>query len=76
MKFVTGTSSIPHEGFTALRGSNGPKKFTVEKWGTVASLPRAHTCFNRLDLPPYPTHALLYAKLRMAIEESSSFAIQ
>ncbi|VDK30455.1 unnamed protein product [Gongylonema pulchrum] len=27
--FVTGTSSIPYEGFRALRGSDGPKKFTI-----------------------------------------------
>ena len=39
-QFVTGTSSIPFEGFSALRGSNGPRKFTIEKWGTAGSLPR------------------------------------
>ena len=40
LQFVTGTSSIPYEGFSALRGPNGPKKFTIEKWGSPASLPR------------------------------------
>lgn len=25
----------------------------------MANLPRAHTCFNRLDLPRYPTQAYL-----------------
>ena len=39
-QFVTGTSSIPYEGFSALRGSNGPRKFCIEKWGKVTSLPR------------------------------------
>ena len=36
-----------------LYGSNGPQKFCIEKAGTPDHLPRAHTCFNRLDLPPY-----------------------
>ena len=37
---MTGTSSIPYEGFSALRGSNGPRKFCIEKWGRTTSLPR------------------------------------
>ncbi|VDM45221.1 unnamed protein product [Toxocara canis] len=76
LQFVTGTSSIPYEGFRALRGSSGPKRFTIEKWGSEDSLPRAHTCFNRLDLPPYPTQQRLNAKLRIAINESITYAIE
>lgn len=40
LQFVTGTSSVPYEGFAALRGSNGPRHFCIEKWGKVTSLPR------------------------------------
>ena len=40
LQFVTGTSSIPYEGFSALRGSIGPRKFCIEKWGKTSSLPR------------------------------------
>ncbi|NXT17196.1 HECW2 ligase, partial [Syrrhaptes paradoxus] len=29
LQFVTGTSSIPYEGFASLRGSNGPRRFCV-----------------------------------------------
>jgi len=76
LQFVTGTSSIPHEGFAALRGSNGPRKFCIERWGTLDALPRAHTCFNRLDLPPYSSFDVLYEKLLLAIEETSGFCIQ
>ncbi|KAK2710251.1 hypothetical protein QYM36_013786 [Artemia franciscana] len=76
LQFVTGTSSVPYEGFSALRGSNGPKKFCIEKWGNPDSLPRAHTCFNRLDLPSYPSFTVLYEKLMMAIQETSSFGIE
>ncbi|KAB7502377.1 E3 ubiquitin-protein ligase HECW2 [Armadillidium nasatum] len=76
LQFVTGTSSIPYEGFAALRGSNGPRKFCIEKWGKPSSLPRAHTCFNRLDLPPYPSPEMLYEKLLLAVEETSTFGIE
>lgn len=40
LQFVTGTSSIPYEGFAALRGPNGPKRFCIEKWGKEDCLPR------------------------------------
>ncbi|CAH1994341.1 unnamed protein product [Acanthoscelides obtectus] len=76
LQFVTGTSSVPFEGFAALRGSVGPRKFCVEKWGRPNSLPRAHTCFNRLDLPPYPTAETLYDKLLLAVEETNTFGIE
>ncbi|XP_055949305.1 E3 ubiquitin-protein ligase HECW1-like isoform X1 [Argiope bruennichi] len=76
LQFVTGTSSVPYEGFAALRGSNGPRRFCIEKWGKPTSLPRAHTCFNRLDLPPYTTYEMLYEKLLLAVEESSTFGIE
>ncbi|KAK1876721.1 E3 ubiquitin-protein ligase HECW2 [Dissostichus eleginoides] len=76
LQFVTGTSSIPYEGFAALRGSNGPRRFCVEKWGKVSALPRAHTCFNRLDLPPYPSFSMLYEKMLTAVEETSTFGLE
>ncbi|XP_049867400.1 uncharacterized protein LOC126367741 isoform X4 [Pectinophora gossypiella] len=76
VQFVTGTSSIPYEGFSALRGSTGPRRFCIERWGRVESLPRAHTCFNRLDLPPYPTPQLLHEKLLLAVEETNTFGIE
>ncbi|KAI1889018.1 hypothetical protein AGOR_G00174730 [Albula goreensis] len=76
LQFVTGTSSVPYEGFAALRGSNGLRRFCIEKWGKITSLPRAHTCFNRLDLPPYPSYTMLYEKLLIAVEETSTFGLE
>ncbi|XP_065418103.1 E3 ubiquitin-protein ligase HECW2 isoform X2 [Chrysemys picta bellii] len=76
LQFVTGTSSIPYEGFASLRGSNGPRRFCVEKWGKITALPRAHTCFNRLDLPPYPSFSMLCEKLLTAVEETSTFGLE
>jgi len=59
LQFVTGTSRVPMNGFKELYGSNGPQLFTIEKWGPTAAFPRAHTCFNRLDLPPYESYQQL-----------------
>ena len=41
MQFVTGTSSIPYEGFKALRGSSQQlQKFTIDRHtGSLSSLP-------------------------------------
>jgi hypothetical protein len=55
LQFVTGTSRLPSEGFKGLRGVNGPQKFNIHKDFDSSKLPRAHTCFNQLDLPNYPT---------------------
>lgn len=74
LQFVTGTSRVPMNGFKELYGSNGPQMFTIEKWGTPENYPRAHTCFNRLDLPPYESYLALKDRLIKAIEGSQGFA--
>ncbi|KAJ3272680.1 hypothetical protein HDV01_005316 [Terramyces sp. JEL0728] len=74
LQFVTGTSRIPVNGFKDLQGSDGPRKFTIEKTGEINALPKAHTCFNRLDLPPYKNFSALNQKLSLAIEETMGFA--
>ncbi|CBY07488.1 unnamed protein product [Oikopleura dioica] len=76
LQFVTGTTSIPYEGFCGLRGPNGPKPFCVEQWGTVNDLPRAHTCFNRIDLPPYATMSQLKSKIELSIHECAEFGLE
>ena len=72
---------MPVNGFKDLHGSDGPRKFTIEKTGEINALPKAHTwffrtngSFNRLDLPPYKTKEMLEKKLTMAIEETMGFA--
>lgn len=68
LQFTTGTSRVPVNGFKDLQGSDGPRRFTIEKSGDPNGLPRSHTCFNRLDLPPYQDYESLERKLRYAIE--------
>ncbi|XP_075795882.1 NEDD4-like E3 ubiquitin-protein ligase WWP2 [Pelodiscus sinensis] len=73
LQFVTGTCRLPVGGFSELIGSNGPQKFCIDKVGKETWLPRSHTCFNRLDLPPYKSYEQLKEKLLYAIEETEGF---
>jgi len=73
LQFTTGTSRIPVNGFKDLQGSDGPRRFTIEKSGEAAQLPKSHTCFNRLDLPPYKSYEQLNNKLTIAVEETVGF---
>ncbi|RKP10065.1 E3 ubiquitin-protein ligase RSP5 [Thamnocephalis sphaerospora] len=73
LQFTTGTSRIPVNGFKDLQGSDGPRRFTIEKTGETTQLPKSHTCFNRIDLPPYTSYDQLVAKLSLAVEETMGF---
>ncbi|CDK13617.1 E3 ubiquitin-protein ligase wwp-1 [Caenorhabditis elegans] len=73
LQFVTGTCRVPVGGFSELMGSTGPQLFCIERVGKENWLPRSHTCFNRLDLPPYRSYDQLVEKLSMAIEMTEGF---
>ncbi|VDQ05594.1 unnamed protein product [Trichobilharzia regenti] len=73
LQFVTGTCHLPLGGFSELAGSGGRQLFCIERTGDEQWLPRSHTCFNRLDLPPYRSYDQLCEKLQMAIEETKGF---
>lgn len=82
LQFVTGSSRVPISGFAALRGSStgtsGPRLFTIHLVSEMSnnSLPKAHTCFNRLDLPVYESFEILREKLTIAIEETAGFNME
>lgn len=73
LQFTTGTSRIPVNGFKDLQGSDGPRRFTIEKAGEPNQLPKSHTCFNRVDLPSYNDYESLKQKLTLAVEETVGF---
>ncbi|TKR96458.1 hypothetical protein L596_010472 [Steinernema carpocapsae] len=73
LQFVTGTCRVPVGGFAELIGSTGPQLFCIERVGKENWLPRSHTCFNRLDLPPYRSYEQLAEKLTSAIELTEGF---
>ncbi|GAA5978585.1 hypothetical protein JCM10908_004413 [Rhodotorula pacifica] len=74
LQFVTGSSRLPVNGFQDLQGSDGPRRFTIEKavGGERGALPKSHTCFNRIDLPVYESAETLKAKLSLALEEGNA----
>lgn len=80
LQFVTGSSRVPLQGFKALQGSTGaagPRLFTIHLVdANTDNLPKAHTCFNRIDLPPYESYEKLLDKLTQAIEETCGFAVE
>ncbi|KAG2533545.1 hypothetical protein JM18_000063 [Phytophthora kernoviae] len=70
LQFVTGTSRVPVEGFRGLMSSSGIiHEFAIQLMprGKDKSdlFPKAHTCFNRLDLPMYRSMEELETYLTM-----------
>jgi len=80
LQFVTGSSRVPLQGFKALQGSTGsqgPRLFTIHQVDTnTNNLPKAHTCFNRIDLPPYESYEKFLDKLTCAVEETCGFTVE
>lgn len=80
LQFVTGSARVPLQGFKALQGSTGaagPRLFTLHLIDApTENLPKAHTCFNRLDMPPYETKEKMLDKLTQAVEETCGFAVE
>lgn len=71
LRFATGSPSVPVEGFSHLRNNGNITLFTISTGYFVNSnsLPVAHTCFNSIDLPDYPSAQILREKLTLAINE-------
>ncbi|XP_065214724.1 E3 ubiquitin-protein ligase SMURF2 [Planococcus citri] len=80
LQFVTGSSRVPLQGFKALQGSTGaagPRLFTIHVTDVPQdNLPKAHTCFNRIDIPAYNSYQRMYEKLSQAVEETCGFAVE
>ncbi|XP_015179970.1 PREDICTED: E3 ubiquitin-protein ligase SMURF1 [Polistes dominula] len=81
LQFVTGSSRVPLQGFKALQGStgaSGPRLFTIHAVDAPSeNLPKAHTCFNRIDIPQsYPCYQKMLDKLTQAVEETCGFAVE
>lgn len=55
-----------------------PRLFTIHLTSDVPiqNLPKAHTCFNRIDIPAYDSYQLLNDKLSQAVEETCGFAVE
>lgn len=78
LQFVTGTAGVPALGFAYLQGNDGViKKFCIFGDKDSKGCPRAHTCFNRIDLPVYANKMELKKYLTLALSmESIGFSIE
>lgn len=69
---MTGTSKVPLEGFSHLKGIGGAiRPFSIHKTFDTKKLPTSHTCMNQLDLPEYESFEELKTKLTIAIDYGS-----
>ena len=79
LQFVTGSSRVPVQGFSSLQGNDGNVRlFTIDSIPFETSIfPRAHTCFNRIDLPLYNNSEELKEYLSKAIQmELTGFGLE
>ena len=65
LQFCTGSCTLPAQGFKALQSNDGNyRQFNIQSISKSECLfPRAHTCFNKLDLPIYDCFEELQAFL-------------
>lgn len=67
LKFITGSSTAPVNGFKDYSKMGGNIKICF--YGEDKNrLPISHTCFNEINLPNYPNEEILDQKLSTAIE--------
>ncbi|KAG6969402.1 hypothetical protein JG687_00003248 [Phytophthora cactorum] len=80
LQFATGTSRVPAQGFKGLISSDGRvRRFNVAFAGANQSFlfPKAHTCFNRLDLPIYNSKVVLAEYVNLIVQmDITGFTIE
>jgi len=80
LQYTTGCSRLPSQGFKALQSTDGRyRKFNIQSiYKSDSVYPRAHTCFNKLDLPLYDSQRELDAYLSVVInmENMTGFTIE
>ncbi|CAH0487859.1 unnamed protein product [Peronospora farinosa] len=80
LQFATGTSRVPAQGFKGLISSDGRvRRFNVAFAGTNPSFlfPKAHTCFNRLDLPIYKSKEVMAEYVNLIVQmDITGFTIE
>ncbi|RHY54815.1 hypothetical protein DYB38_005551 [Aphanomyces astaci] len=82
LQFVTGTSRVPVEGFKGLLSNDGRvRRFGIQMVGRgippTGLYPKAHTCFNRIDVPLYTSKEEVATYLTLVINmEITGFTMQ
>lgn len=80
LQFTTGTSRVPAQGFKGLISSDGRvRRFNIAFAGLdqTSLFPKAHTCFNRLDLPTYRSRVVMREYLTLIVQmDITGFTIE
>ena len=80
LQFSTGTSRVPINGFKKLESNRGEiAKFClnsiVYNKNKKNNFIRAHTCFNRLDIPIFPSQEELHEAILFVLKNNTGFGI-
>ncbi|KAF0709619.1 Aste57867_5844 [Aphanomyces stellatus] len=69
LQYATGSSRVPVQGFKGLTSYDGAIcLFTLKGIPYACGLyPATHACYNRIDLPLYPTKAMMHEALTMLL---------
>ena len=70
LQYCTGSARVPARGFAGLQRNDGKtQRFSMQSISASENmrLPRAHTCFNRIDVPLYSCRQELEAGIRLLI---------
>jgi len=73
LRWITGGSQVPLGGFANLYPSR--MRITRMIGASDLHLPRAHTCFNQIELPPYSTRDILRRKVMDAVDADPEMAM-
>lgn len=77
LQYTTGTPNVPVRGFEDLQGGDGNLLFNIESIEkTMSIFPRAHTCFNRLEMPLYDSKEEMEKFLTEAMKIQSGFNLE
>lgn len=71
IKFITGKSTVPIGGIP-----DGFIKIRLDEYNQSNTMPKAHTCFNTLDLPNYPNYDELAAKCELGFASCEGFGFE
>ncbi|CAK77805.1 unnamed protein product (macronuclear) [Paramecium tetraurelia] len=73
LRFCTGSTRVPVEGFSKLESNRGEISYfciQASEFDKDNPYPKAHTCFNRLELPKYQELETMEVFLKATIHEA------
>mmetsp|Transcript_12967 Transcript_12967/g.16829 ORF Transcript_12967/g.16829 Transcript_12967/m.16829 type:complete len:700 (-) Transcript_12967:357-2456(-) len=76
LQFITGSSRVPIGGFAGF-DSGSSMLISIESIDqSISVFPRAHTCFNRMELPLYDSKEELENRVRFVLEFTNGFNLE